>query len=88
VAVEIAGVVSVECGATGQAQEVLQGKTRNIASGGIGITGDRPLTPGTVLRCEVAVQDVPARIPTLVKVCWSDKSGVGGQYKLGLLFLL
>jgi hypothetical protein len=78
----------MEHGAAGKAREVLQGMTRNIASGGIGVTGDRPLTPGTILRCEIAVQDAPARIPTLVKVCWSDDSSVGGRYKLGLLFLL
>jgi hypothetical protein len=84
---EISGVVSSELGVTEQPQTVLHGLAKNIAIGGIGIMGDRPIAPGTVLRCEISIQEAPVHIPTLLKVCWSDDIEANGQYKLGLLFL-
>jgi hypothetical protein len=80
-------VVSSEFEAPGQIQSVLQGVTVNIGKGGIAIVGDRLLPPGAVVRCQIRIQD-SAWIPTLLKVCWSDKGDAKGQYKMGLQFLL
>jgi PilZ domain len=67
---------------------VLQGVIRNIGIGGVGIISNLPLTPGTVLRCDILLHEVPVRIPTILKVCWSAKSGSAEEYELGLLFVL
>lgn len=85
---EIVAVVSPEFGSTEQRQQVLRGVASNIAGGGIGMIADRPLSSGTVLQCEIPVQDAPIRIPILLKVCWSAKGDASGQYKLGLSLLL
>jgi hypothetical protein len=83
---EFRGVVSSEIGLS--SGPIVQGITTNVGAGGIGAIGDRPLAPGTVLRCEISLGEVPVRIPTLLRVCWLSESDAPGQYKLGFAFLI
>ena len=71
-----------------QAPLVLRGFTIDIGKDGIGITGDRLLGPGAVLRCEIWIPETVVRIPTLLRVRWSNEGNVKRQYRLGLQFLV
>ena len=66
----------------------IRGVAKDVGSGGIRITADQPLVPGTVLRCEIALHAMSVGIPTLLRVCWAETSATEGQYDLGLLFLI
>ena len=68
--------------------QVFKAKAENIAKGGFGILCDQPIVAGTVVRCEVAVSDQGAHIPTLLKVRWNDLLKGKKRYRLGLEFLL
>ena len=69
-------------------RQSVNGLIRNVASGGLGITTDSSLSPGTVVRCEITVQDSSIKIPTLLKVCWSKRFETKGKFELGLTYLL
>lgn len=71
-----------------QSQNLLHAETENIAKGGIGMVCPRPLPPGSIVRCEIAVSDRAAYIPTLLKVRWTDLPEGRKRYRLGLQFLL
>jgi hypothetical protein len=71
-----------------QREEVLQGEATNIAKGGIGLLCNRPLPPGSVIRCEIALSTQAIAIPTLLKVRWSDVLKGKKRYRLGLQFLI
>lgn len=62
-------------------------ETQDIAKGGIGMVSTRPLAPGVLVRCEIALANHPARIPTLLKVRWADLLEGEKQYRMGLQFL-
>jgi PilZ domain len=85
---EIAAVICSELGVPDQTALVLRGFTIDIAKDGIGVASDRLLRPGVVLRCEIGIPDTAIRIPTLLRVRWSNESTVKRQYRLGLQFLL
>jgi len=85
---EIAAVIGSKFGVTEQAPLVLRGFTIDIGKDGIGITGDRLLGPGVVLRCEICIPDTAVRIPTLLRVRWSNEGNAKRQYRLGLQFLV
>lgn len=71
-----------------QAPLVLRGFTVDIGKDGIGMASDRLLHPGIVLRCEICIPDTAVRIPTLLRVLWSNEGDVKRQYRLGLQFLV
>ena len=48
----------------------------------------RPIAPGLLVRCEIALADHAARIPTLLKVRWADSLEGKNQYRMGLQFLI
>src|ERR1700731_471454 len=50
---------------------VLKAEAENIAKGGIGLTCDRPIAPGTIVRCDIALLNENVHIPTLLKVRWN-----------------
>ena len=49
---------------------------------------DRPIAPGMVVRCEIAISNEAAYIPTLMKVQWTDSLNENNNYRMGLQFLL
>jgi hypothetical protein len=69
-------------------ERVLRGVAENIAKGGIGMFCDRPIAPGMVVRCEIAISNEAAYIPTLMKVQWTDSLNENNNYRMGLQFLL
>jgi hypothetical protein len=66
---------------------VLRCKTENISTGGICIRSKRPLENSPLVRCELRLPGVPARIPFLAQVRWSEKRGAN-DYRVGLQFLV
>jgi len=81
-------MVSSELAAANPECKQVHGVARDLGGGGIRITADQPLTPGTVLRCEISCYPMSVGIPTLLRVCWSGIGSAEGQYDLGLLFLV
>ncbi len=69
-------------------ETVVSAETENIAKGGIGMLCDHPVPLGTVVRCEIAVSNGLARIPTLLRVRWLDSVGAQKRYRMGLQFLI
>jgi len=67
---------------------ILRGVAENIAKGGIGMFCDRPIPAGMVVRCEIALLNQVAYIPTLMKVQWTDSLDEKKRYRIGLQFLL
>lgn len=74
--------------ATARPVRVLKAEAENVAKGGIGMLCDRPIAPGTVVRCDIALSNQAAHIPTLLKVRWNYFAKDKRQYRMGLEFLL
>ena len=69
------------------AKSGVRGVIFNVSKNGIGISTAAPLTYATVVRCDVAVKNLPVSIPTLAQVRWVQRSH-GGEYRSGLTYLL
>jgi PilZ domain len=69
-------------------QEVIKGKTVNLAKGGIGMLCDQLVPSGSVVRCEISLSHQIFPIPTLLRVRWSDLLDGKKRYRVGLQFLL
>jgi PilZ domain len=64
-------------------------RIQNISEGGICLVTQRPLEEFSVLRCEIAIGDVPMRIATLMQVRWTRRQNMQPEsYLSGLAFLL
>lgn len=74
--------------ATDRPGRMLVAEAENVAKGGIGILCDRPIAPGTIVRCDIALANKDAHIPTLLKVRWNSFVRDQKKYRLGLEFLL
>lgn len=73
--------------AADQPEQVFEGETKDIAKGGIGMLCNRPLTPGTAVRCEIALSHHAVPIPTLLRVRWTALMEDKKRYRVGLQFL-
>jgi hypothetical protein len=71
-----------------RAGRVLIAEAENVAKGGIGMLCDRPLAPGTVVRCDIALLNEDVYIPTLLKVRWNHLAEDKKKYRLGLEYLI
>lgn len=49
------------------------GRVQNISQGGVCLVTTSPIEASAVLRCEIAINDVPLRVPTLMRVRWTQK---------------
>ncbi len=67
---------------------VLRGKTENISTGGMCVRTKRPLKSSNLVRCELRLPGVPARIPFLAQVRWSKKRSGANSYQAGLQFVV
>jgi hypothetical protein len=67
---------------------ILKAEAENIGKGGIGLSCDRPIAPGTVVRGDIAVLNEDVHIPTLFKVRWNYLANDKKRYRMGLEFLL
>ncbi len=68
--------------------EVLRGKTENISTGGVCVRAKQPLKSSDLVRCELRLPGVPARIPFLAQVRWIEKRSGAIPYRVGLKFLV
>jgi hypothetical protein len=68
--------------------EVLRGKTENISTGGLCVRAKHPLRSSDLVRCEIRLPGVPARIPFLAQVRWIEKRSGANPYRVGLKFLV
>lgn len=66
----------------------LTAEAENVAKGGIGLLCDRPIAPGTIVRCDIALLSRAVHIPTLLKVQWNHHAKEKQRYRIGLEFLL
>jgi hypothetical protein len=48
-------------------------RIQNISQGGVCLVTSFPAERLAVLRCEIAVGDLPMRVPTLMQVRWTQK---------------
>jgi hypothetical protein len=67
---------------------VVKAEAENVAKGGIGMLCDRPIAPGTIVRCDIALLNEDVYIPTLLKVRWNHLSKDKKKYRLGLEYLI
>jgi hypothetical protein len=67
---------------------VLRGKTENISTGGACVRAKRPLKSSDLVRCELRLPGIPARIPFLAQVRWSEKRSGASPYRVGLQFVV
>lgn len=67
-------------------EEVLEGRTIDVSDGGIKITLDGQVTVGEVLKCELALLDLPVLLPTLTQVRWCSQ--LPHKYLCGLRFVI
>ena len=67
---------------------VLRGKTENISTGGVCVRAKQPLKSSDLVRCELRLPGVPARIPFLAQVRWSEKRSGASPYRVGLQFVV
>jgi c-di-GMP-binding flagellar brake protein YcgR len=73
--------------ATEEPLKILNAETQNIARGGIGMVCSSPIPPGVIVRCEIALANQVGRIPTLLKVRWTNLLEEQKLYRMGLQFL-
>lgn len=64
-----------------------RGVIHDISKSGIGLSTVTPLTYSAVVRCDVAVADLPISIPTMAQVRWVKRAH-GGEYRSGLAYIL
>src|SRR6266478_5734877 len=67
---------------------VLRGKTENVSTGGVCVRSKQPLKSSDLVRCELRLPGVPARIPFLAQVRWSEKRSGASPYRVGLQFVV
>jgi len=67
---------------------VLHGKTENISSGGVCVGAKQPLKSSNLVRCELRLPGVPARIPFLAQVRWTEKRSGANPFRAGLRFVV
>ena len=66
--------------------EVLLVTMVDISEGGIRMVLEAQIQPGQVLKCELAVPELPVRIPTLTQARWCSE--VSREHVCGLRFIV
>jgi hypothetical protein len=69
------------------ARTAVRGVIHNVSGTGIGISTATPLAYSAVVRCDVALKNLPVFIPTIAQVRWVQRAH-GGEYRSGLSYLL
>jgi PilZ domain len=64
------------------------GRVQNVSRGGVCLISPQPMERFCLVRCEIGVSEIPASIPTLMRVCWTRKQNLHVEtYVTGLQFL-
>jgi len=67
----------------------IPGRLQNMSQGGICLLTSRAIKKSAVVRCEIALNDAPIKLPTLMHVCWTKKQVLQEEsYLSGLEFLI
>jgi c-di-GMP-binding flagellar brake protein YcgR len=66
--------------------QVLVGRAIDVSDGGIRMVLEGKVQPGQVLKCELAVPELPVRIPTLTQARWCSE--LSREHVCGLRFLI
>ena len=70
-------------------QTRILGRIQDISQGGICLLTPHPVVPPRICLCEFELSDLPIKVTTLMRVCWSRKETIQGEgYFSGLAFLL
>jgi hypothetical protein len=65
----------------------VRGVIYNLGNNGFGLSTAVPLTYSTVVRCDIAIKNLPVSIPTMAQVRWVQRAP-GGEYRSGLAYLI
>jgi hypothetical protein len=65
----------------------IRGVVHDLSSSGFGLSTIAPLSHSTVVRCDIALGNVPVSIPTIAQVRWVQRAHAG-EYRSGLTYLL
>jgi len=64
------------------------GRVQNVSRGGVCLITPQSMERFCLVRCEIGVSEIPASIPTLMRVCWTRRQNLQVEtYVTGLQFL-
>ena len=70
-------------------EKAVIGRVQNVSRGGICLVSPQPMAQSCLVRCEIAVSEIPVSIPTLMQVRWTRKQSLQADtYVTGLQFVL
>jgi hypothetical protein len=73
---------------SGAVKPPILGRVQNVSKGGLCLLSQRMIPLSSLLRCEIAIAEVPVAIPTLFRVRWTKKQKVEvDSYLSGVQFL-
>ena len=64
----------------------IRGVVHDLSNSGFGLSTAAPLSHSTVVRCDIAINNLPVSIPTMAQVRWVQRAA--GEYRSGLAYLL
>jgi PilZ domain len=68
--------------------QAFEGKVKNISDGGFCVIATRAPERGGLLQGRLLFPRVPAQIPTLVQVRWTQPAPSGQNYHVGLQYVI
>jgi hypothetical protein len=74
--------------ARGPVTQEIYGEVSDISEGGLCLLTVDAATVSEPVRCVIRMPQIPAGIPTLLQVRWTQKDGLGPTYRVGLQFLV
>lgn len=76
-------------GAYDKSKAPILGRIQNVSRGGICLWSRQPVVLSSLLRCEIAVSELPVAVPSLLKVCWTHRQKIEpDSYLSGLQFVI
>jgi hypothetical protein len=69
------------------AKTAVRGVIHNLSNNGFGLSTAVPLKYSAVVRCDIALRNLPVSIPTMAQVRWVQRAHAGG-FRSGLAYLL
>ena len=73
---------------TGKKPVVFRGQVKDISDGGFCLIAARRPQQSVMIRGVLKLAQMPAKIPTLVRVRWVDRQLKGQSYRIGLEYLI
>ena len=74
---------------SGLSKPPIPARVQNVSKGGVCLLSQTKIPRSSLLRCEIAIAEVPVTVPTLVRVRWTRKQDIEVEsYLCGLQFFL